>query len=189
MGNFISGIIGMILGFFLKILHGRIQESSVEKKAKSALLTEIKANFYPLRDARSYARERIISIDKDLKIQTKDQRYKIKSPVVIHDYKFTRIAFESNINNLSSFGEELSLKIHHFYTTLRTLEQAAGSALRQFELQQEIMKKNPELRDVKIMDEENIGSLFQRIVDDYHLFENQAYRQGEELINLLEKEK
>lgn len=170
--------ISFLFGLLSHILYGVISNSRSKKRVNRVLFQEIQANFYQVRDGRNYA----ISRKNELSELGKGDS------VVINDYDFNFIAYESNITDIPLLKKDLSVKIHHFYNRLKALQNTAKIRLKLFEESKELNSKKKDIpKNVKSIDATSISSHFFQILDEYHQFETQAYNLGDELLKRMKK--
>ncbi len=172
----ISAFIVFIFGCLSHILYGVIANSRNRKRVGNVLIQEIQANFYQVRDGRNYA----ISTKEKLGDHGQDEN------VVINNYDFNFIAYETNITDIPLLKNDLSVKIHHFYSRLKTLQITAEIGSKLFAGLEEINSKKKDVpKNVKAIDAKSISADFFQILDEYHQFETQVYNLGNELLEIM----
>ena len=171
-------LVSFLLGLLSHIIYGAISNSRSKKRIKNSLSQEIQSNFFQVRDGREYSKSRINEL-------TGLGRHE---NVVIMSYNFNFNAYEDNINDIPLLKKDVSLKIHHFYNRLKTLQDVAKVGLQLFEKSKELtIDKENIPRSVKVIDASSLSSHFFQILDDYRQFETEAFNIGNELVSILGK--
>jgi len=170
------GLVSFLFGLLAHILYGVIAKSRAKKRVRQALSQEIQINFFQIRDGRNYS----LSKKKELNTPGKNDT------IVINHYDFNFGTYESNITDIPLLSKNLSLKIHHFYSRLKALQNTAITGLKLYEESKELYSKKEGLPiTVKAIDASSVSSHLFQILDEYHQFESQAYNLGNELLEKL----
>ena len=183
--DFLILIVGFLLGILSIIIRNLIGDSRKKKSVKIAITDELQTNFNQLRDGIKYSIERKQGLPEGEPLIRKDGlKSSNRQTIVIYAYKFRSTAYESSISDIHLIRSASSMEVHKFYARLKALEDVAETANRLFQEAQAVEPLKPKHSDVKNLDGDKVDGYFHHTMNDYELFERQAYELG---VNVLKK--
>lgn len=181
------GFVSFVFGVLSHIVYGIINDSRTKARVKQALIKEIQANYFQIRGHLKYAADQREALERmDRFVDSDGVKRRPGESLVIGHYRFSHVAFDTNVSDIHLLGDDITARIHHFYSRLRTLEDTAQAATRLFEQAKEISYPDGDYKAVKVIDATKLSAHFQQTMQEYEHFERQAYDIGTDLLNTLQ---